>query len=335
MGVQALGYLGLAATSLDDWGDFATGVLGLQLAGRSNSELVFRMDDRKQRIVVARDAADGPAFFGWEVADAAALDAMAGRLEAAGIRVTRGDAALCDRRQVRGLVHCADPFGNRVELVHGAATTDAPFVPGRTLSGFRTGALGMGHAVLMVSDIEAGLAFYRDLLGFAVSDWIETPFRGYFMHVNGRHHSFAMLQSPGGNGFHHFMVECFNLDDVGQGYDIAGEHDGRIATTLGRHANDLMTSFYARTPGGFLVEYGWGGRVVDPATHQAERCDAGPSIWGHERLRMTAEQRAEAHALKRRMAEEGLRAPVQVVAGNFTLSPGECAWWDQAKGAAE
>lgn len=335
MGIQALGYIGLHATSLEDWTGFATGVLGMQLAGRSNAELAFRMDDRSQRLVVARDATDGPAFFGWEVADAAALDAMAARLEAAGHRVARGDTALCDRRRVRGLVHTTDPFGNRVELVHGPEVTAAPFHPGRMISGFRTGAHGMGHAVMLVQDIAAGLAFYRDVLGFGVSDWIEQPFRGYFMHVNGRHHSFAMLESKAATTFHHFMVELFNLDDVGQGYDIAGEQEGRIATTLGRHANDLMTSFYAKTPGGFLVEYGWGGRLVDPATHRAEECTAGPSLWGHDRLRMSPEQRAESHAMKRRAAEGGIRAPVQVVAGNFALAPGECAWWEQVKGAAD
>ncbi len=335
MTIRALGYIGLHATNLDDWGGFGTGVLGLQLAARGNSELVFRMDDRRQRLVVARDATDGPAFFGWEVADAAALDAMAARLEAAGVAVRRGDAALCDRRHVRGLVHLADPFGNRVELFHGAAITDEPFVPGRCISGFRSGPLGMGHAVMLVPDVAAGLAFYRDVLGFGVSDWIERPFRGYFMHVNGRHHSFAMLESGGPTVFHHFMIELFNLDDVGQGYDIAAHEDGRVATTLGRHANDLMTSFYAKTPGGFLVEYGWGGRVVDPATHEAEECTAGPSLWGHDRLRQTPEQREAAYALKRQVAEQGARAPVQVVAGNFAMAPGECAWWEQMRGATE
>ena len=39
------------------------------------------MDDRKQRIVIDRAMPDGARFFGWEVADAAALDALAARLE--------------------------------------------------------------------------------------------------------------------------------------------------------------------------------------------------------------------------------------------------------------
>ena len=35
--------------------------------------------------------------------------------------------------------------------------------------------------------------------------------------------------------------------------------------TLGRHPNDRMFSFYAKTPSGFQFEFGWGGREVDDA----------------------------------------------------------------------
>ena len=31
--------------------------------------------------------------------------------------------------------------------------------------------------------------------------------------------------------------------------------------TLGTHTNDRMTSFYVRTPSGFEIEYGFGGRI--------------------------------------------------------------------------
>ena len=44
----------------------------------------------------------------------------------------------------------------------------------------------MGHAVLMVTDIEPALAFYRDLLGFRISDFIRTPLTAYFLHTNAR-----------------------------------------------------------------------------------------------------------------------------------------------------
>ncbi len=325
--VQALGYVGLHATQLADWGGYGTGFLGLQLAEKSSQELVFRMDDRRQRLVVAADQKDEPSFFGWEVADAAALDAIAARLEAAGTKVIRGDAALADRRHVRGLIICADPLGNRVELFHGAEIASTPFQPGRCISGFRTGTLGMGHAVLLVKSLDAVLPFYRDVLGFGVSDWIATPLKACFMHVNGRHHSLALIEGPQ-NALHHLMMELYSLDDVGQGYDLALAEPNRIATTLGRHTNDFMTSFYARTPGGFLVEYGWGGRVIDPPTWQSHECTHGPSLWGHDRADWTPERQALAGTIKRRAAEQGQREPVQVMAGNYTLTPGVCPWWD-------
>src|ERR1700716_4169449 len=80
MAVQAQGYAGFGSAALDDWRQFGTGLVGLQAVERSNSLLAFRMDDRKQRIVIDRSMPDGARFFGWEVADAAALEALASRL---------------------------------------------------------------------------------------------------------------------------------------------------------------------------------------------------------------------------------------------------------------
>ena len=76
---QALGYIGIRAKTLEDWASYGTGLLGLQRVDRSRSTLAFRMDDRKQRIVVHADGGEGIGFFGWEVADAKALDARAAR----------------------------------------------------------------------------------------------------------------------------------------------------------------------------------------------------------------------------------------------------------------
>ena len=62
------------------------------------------------------------------------------------------------------------------------------------------------------------------------------------------------------------MLEVGSLDDVGSALDIAIARDLPLAMSLGRHTNDLMTSFYVRTPSGFEIEYGTGGRLIDDAT---------------------------------------------------------------------
>ena len=327
MAVRALGYAGFGSAALDDWRQFGTGLVGLQAVQRSPSLLAFRMDDRKQRIVIDRSQPDGARFFGWEVADAAELDALAGKLEAAGVAVTAEPQTLADARRVRALISFRDPAGNRLEAFYGAEIADTPFSPGRSISGFRTGPLGLGHAVLTVENIDPMMAFYVDVLGFSLSDYILKPFRAYFFHVNGRHHSLALIET-GKSGMHHLMVEFFSLDDVGQSYDIALTQQDRVSVTLGRHTNDLMTSFYCKSPSSFMVECGWGGREIDPTNWQPVEMHDGPSLWGHERTWLPPADREIAREMRMRAAASGLRAPVQVMDGNYQLMPGTCPWWD-------
>jgi 2,3-dihydroxybiphenyl 1,2-dioxygenase len=325
--LQGLGYAGFGSDRLDDWRQFGTSLVGLQAVERSPSLLAFRMDDRKQRIVIDRALADGTRFFGWEVADGAALDTLAAKLEAAHVEVTREPQALADARRVRALISFRDPAGNRLEAFHDAETDDTPFKPGRAISGFRTGPLGLGHAVLTVERIDPMMAFYGDVLGFGLSDYMEKPFRAYFFHVNARHHSLALIET-GRNGMHHLMVELFSLDDVGQSYDVALSRKDCVGVTLGRHTNDFMTSFYCKTPSSFMVECGWGGREIDPATWQPVEMHDGPSLWGHERVWLAEKDREVAREMRMRLAREGKRAPVQVMDGNYKLMAGTCAWWD-------
>jgi 2,3-dihydroxybiphenyl 1,2-dioxygenase len=336
MALDSLGYFGVRARSLDDWTSFGQKFLGLQLIDRSKKTLTFRMDDRRQRIVVHEDdvnAGDRAAFMGWEVADAADLDGLASTLEAARVKVARAPRATVDERRVKDLIVFEDPIGNRLEAFYGAEIAADPFTPGRAISGFRTGPLGMGHVVLNVESIERLLPFYRETLGFHLSDFTLRPFKAYFLHLNPRHHSFAMVET-GKSSIHHLMMELYMLDDVGQAYDLAQGEEGRIATTLGRHSNDFMTSFYANSPSGFFVEYGWGGRSIEPQNWQPVEMTCGPSLWGHDRTWLTPEGRAQARALRLRAAEEGMREPVQVIEGNYTLAPGTCIWWDAARKGA-
>jgi len=332
---QSLGYVGLRAKDLGDWASYGSGLLGLQRIDKSRSTLAFRMDDRKQRIIVDADGGEGIGFFGWEVADAAALDALAARLDNVEVKVAHGARALADERHVKDLIVLSDPQGNRLEIFHGAETASEPFKPGRSISGFRTGPLGLGHVVLNVDTaetIERMTSFYRDTLGFRLTDYYSQPFIARFLHLNPRHHSLAFVQS-GRNTVHHVMMELFSFDDVGQGYDLA-LNENRVAVTLGRHTSDYITSFYSFTPSAFMVEYGWGARLIDVDTWQAYERKEGPSMWGHDRGWLSAEDQARARALRLKNAADGFRRPVQVLEGNYQVMPGVCPWWDSIKASA-
>jgi hypothetical protein len=130
------------------------------------------------------------------------------------------------------------------------------------------------------------------------------------------------MVGSGRKALHHFMVEVGSLDDVGQGYDLAQMDEGRIAYTLGRHTNDHMTSFYVNTPSGFFIEYGWGGRVIDPATWQPHETFDGPSLWGHERLHLPEEQRKRMRDMRLSAAARGVRV------ADPSVPPLDCPWLD-------
>ncbi|PQA86400.1 VOC family protein [Hyphococcus luteus] len=309
--ILGLGYVGVQTASLETWRDFGTGLLGLQPVALSGKRLAFRMDDAAARLLLREGAREEPDFFGWEVRNRQALEALAARLEEHGRRVERLPSSLVEQRQVSDAISTCDPEGNRLEIFYGQYRADAPFRPGRPISGFRTGSLGMGHAVMNVKDMDSALFFYRDILGFRLSDYTLRPFKAYFFHVNARHHSLALIENERG-GMHHLMMEVRGFDDMGQGYDLAQLDPDRVATTLGRHSNDHMTSFYVRTPSQFLIEYGWGGRDIDPDAWEAFEMTLGPSLWGHERDWLPEEMRDEARRLRLKAAADGVRADLFV-----------------------
>ncbi len=315
MSVIGLGYSGMQARDLDAWRKFGADVLAMQVIEHDTDTLALRMDERCQRVLVQRGDTDAPAFFGFEAINAQELQATINALETAGVLVTRASEKELALRRVAAMAWCLDPSGNRIEIFHGQALGKGALALPRPHGGFRTGALGMGHMVLHVEDIETSSRFYRELMGLRLSDYMVKPYRLMFLRANPRHHSVALLQSPR-SGVHHVMFEVLALDDVGRSYDAALEN-WRIGQTLGRHANDWVLSFYAFCPAGFMMEVGWGGRTVDEATWAPREVTHGGSLWGHDRLYLDEERRRIANEARRGVVKAGLGAPVQVTRGQY------------------
>ena len=76
------------------------------------------------------------------------------------------------------------------------------------------------------------------------------------------------------------MVECETLDEVGRALDRLTAKRYHLSSTLGRHTNDKMVSFYVRAPGGWDIEFGTDGMRVDEKYYTAEEITA-DSYWGH------------------------------------------------------
>lgn len=283
--IRNLAYLGFTSPAAAAWETFAPEILGAELADPEVSGAVrIRIDDQAWRLAIHPGEADDLAYVGWQVGDGEDLARLTDRLHRAGIDLHAGDADLAIARPGDAVGWFTDPFGIRHELVHQLRRGPA-FSPGRQLAGrFVTGEQGLGHIVLFVPDLERGHRFFHDVLGLVVSDDIQSgPMHVRFYHCPGhaaRHHTLAVTAVPGRVGLHHVMLEVTEIDDVGRALDLVKERGIAVQMDLGRHPNDLMTSFYLRSPSGFDIEYGTGGIVVDDATWETTTY-AFPSIWGH------------------------------------------------------
>jgi 2,3-dihydroxybiphenyl 1,2-dioxygenase len=279
-----LGYLGFEVKEPKTWESFATDVLGLGIGERgADGSLTLRMDDYAARFLIRPGPSDDLFVIGWEAPDRATLEQLAERARKAGVEVAAGSAEEAAQRNVEHLVKLADPGGIPLELFTGPKRGNA-FRSSVVRSGFVTGTQGMGHAVISAEAQQESQSFYVDVLGFRLSDRIVCEVFGYkvdiaFFHTNSRHHSVAFGNRQK-KRIHHFMIEVGAFDDVGLAMDRALKAGVPIVQTLGRHPNDRMFSFYAKTPSGFQFEFGWGGREVDDATWQPTTYDH-ISEWGH------------------------------------------------------
>lgn len=282
--VSQLGYVILSVSDVDRWVGLLTEVFGFGV-GRlcDDGVVVLRMDAHELRVVLQPGDADDLVSVGWHVHGPTELRDLESRVQASGVACSRATVDETRQRMVQGLVRFTDPGGLLTELSYGPFVSSEPFVPGRPMGGFVAGPLGLGHVVVDVPDQGACEAFYRDVLGFRLSDYGSASLT--FMRCNPRHHSIAFApQRPGAKRLRHVMFEMRDLDDVGRAFDRCLARQDPLATLIGRHVNDLTVSFYVESPSGFEIECSYGGRLVeDEATWEVHRY-VDREVWGHQRM---------------------------------------------------
>ncbi|AQZ96470.1 VOC family protein [Halopseudomonas phragmitis] len=287
--IRALSYFVAQIDDLQKWRDYAENVLGMMTSDAPGGGLYIKMDDRPFRMLVLEGAPDQYLASGWELASKSAFDAMLARLQALDVEYRVQDAEFCRQRGVNEAVVLHDPCGNRHELTWGYLSDCAPFVSPQGVPRFLTGDMGLGHTVLPAPNFDACASFYRDVLGFEISDIFNfrpdpsgPAIRIHFLHcANARHHSLAIAEYDVPSKCVHVMVEVDSMTEVGRAHDRRIAQGVPLSATLGQHLNDKMTSFYMKTPSGFDLEYGWGGLQVDWDKHTAFEFTS-VSIWGHD-----------------------------------------------------
>jgi catechol 2,3-dioxygenase-like lactoylglutathione lyase family enzyme len=276
LGLQRVAY---GVEDLDEgarfWSDF-----GLAPVRSTPQERVFATEEGAE---IALRRIDDPALppapvagptareFTWAVADAAALQAIAARLPAA-----------CRRDSRDGTVRATDPAGHGIafEVTRLKPVAFAPTgfnVPGHAARidapaplYQKASPVHLAHVVFAVLDLAATAGFYRDHLGFRLSD--SYPGRGAFLRAPGAsdHHNLFLMCRDGAVGFHHVAFDLHDIHELfGGGLNMTGRgwetHIGP-----GRHPVSSAYFWYFKNPCGGAAEYDFDTDIVTDAWQPRE-----------------------------------------------------------------
>ncbi len=111
----------------------------------------------------------------------------------------------------------------------------------------------LGHVVVTTTNFDATSSFFRDLVGFKVSDSIGDV--GVFLRCSTDHHNLLVLDAPV-TYLHHTAWQVDDVDEIGRGASALLEgHPERHVWGLGRHHAGSNFFWYLRDPAGNYAEY--------------------------------------------------------------------------------
>lgn len=298
--IRDIAYVRLQVPDLDRMEKYLLD-FGLQRSARTDSALFMRGDGPAHHVHISEKAeAAGLAAFGFLAASAADLDALA--------RVP-GASAVHDIDEPGGgrRVAICDPWGTRLELVHGIASVDPLAAGAGECFNFgdrveRRGAVTrvgrrparvrrLGHAGINVGDPDAAFAWYHEHFGILKSDSIamgDFALAHFCRCDRGQqhtdHHTFLLARSmDGSTGLNHVSFEVEDLDDVWVGHEHLAAQGYRHTWGVGRHTLGSQIFDYWRDPWGQIHEHFTDGDLLDagvaPGVHSIEE---GGSQWGPE-----------------------------------------------------
>jgi 2,3-dihydroxyethylbenzene 1,2-dioxygenase len=286
--VTELGYVGFGVKDLDAWRTFTSEILGMEFV-EIDGGAKLRTDYWHHRVILQSAHDEDLLFAGFRVAGPEEFRQMQSQLEHCGVAYEVATQAEAEGRCVLELLRLNDPAGNPLEIFHGPQVDlHKPFRPGRGMHGhFVAGTAGLGHVILRDAGVEQSYRFYSQALGMrgSVESFFHADdkrFAPVFMHCNERGHTVAFGAGDLPKRIHHLMLQVTSIDDVGLAYDLMRQHNFPILIEPGKHSNDRMFSFYAQTPSGWNIEYGWGG---ERALAQSEYNVS--DIWGHRLVAAT------------------------------------------------
>ena len=109
----------------------------------------------------------------------------------------------------------------------------------------------LAHVVVNTPDIDRTTDFYRDVLGFKISDWSEHVMS--FMRCNPEHHSIAFNAAPH-SAYNHTSWTMGSIDALFRAQGRVRAFGSPLMWGTGRHGPGSQVFNYFIEPSGYVVE---------------------------------------------------------------------------------
>jgi len=164
-------YLRIGTPDLDSAVEFATRIVGLQLAGREGKAAYFRSDkaavrgDTRDHTLVYFEGDPSDHVVGFDLKKREDFDRAGAEIEKAGHPVRYGTKGECELRRVQQFLAFEDPTGNKIEIVVRPFHSGERYFPSRD-----AGITHFSHIGLRTSSAPRDEQFWTKLLNARVSD---------------------------------------------------------------------------------------------------------------------------------------------------------------------
>ena len=245
--VTDLQYVAHAVPDLAAERKFYGEVWGLTEVGEADGTVYFAAEGSAHPYVIRlrHDDAKKTDLIGFSAASRADVDAIYAQAMAAGAK------SIAEPGPTDGLAggyaaRFFDPEGRALEVV-----TDTVKRSARDLAVGEAIPVGLSHIVIHSPDHKGLVAFYEDVLGFKLSDWIGEVM--VFLRCNKAHHRLAIM--PGKPSLNHVAYDVSSVDEMMRGLGRLTKEGVTLSWGPGRHTAGNNTFTYYITPNGNAVEY--------------------------------------------------------------------------------
>ena len=264
MKIRDIRHVALLSPAIAAQAGFYLRTWGLQSAGEDRHARYFRGSSSERHILSLHPAGRrGLHHLAFRVDGRDAVAAAATELKRRGVPIVAPPRELEAPGGGHGL-RLLDPENRCIELSAGVAAHANGWSAGRVEP------RRLCHVVLNTARFDRIVAFYTEVLGFRVSDWIED--RMAFLRCGRKHHVLAFHRAPYAS-VNHVAYVMANVDGVMTGLANLRARGHEPDWGPGRHGPGDNIFCYFRDPAGYVCEYTSDmEHIADEATHE-------PAVW--------------------------------------------------------